>query len=269
MSHLLRSVLAALCICAGQGQAHEFWIEPEAYAIAPGEIAAARFRNGERFKGSTLSWIPRRAVSFEVIDAAGRRDVPARIGDNPAFAMDDLAPGLVTILHETTDTALTYDEFETFGRFAAHKALGDAPARHLARGLPREAVRERYRRYVKALIAVGDGAGQDARRGLRTEFVLGANPYTDDLSGGLPVQVWLDDAPKAGAQIELFDKAPDGTVEVRLHEADDRGRAILPVAAGHSYLLDSVTLEEVEPGAEGDPAWASLWAALTFAVPEG
>ena len=268
MSHLFRSVLAALCICAGQGQAHEFWIEPEAYAVAPGEMAAARFRNGEHFKGSTLSWIPRRAVSFEVIDADGRRDVPARIGDNPAFAMDDLAPGLVTILHETTDTTLTYDDFETFERFAAHKALGDAPARHLARGLPRDAVRERYRRYAKALVAVGDGAGQDARSGLLTEFVLGANPYADDLSGGLPVQVWLGDAPKAGAQIEMFDKAPDGSVDVTLHDADAEGRAVLPVVEGHSYLLDSVTLEEVEPIEDGDPAWASLWAALTFAVPE-
>jgi len=98
--------------------------------------------------------------------------------------------------------------------------------------------------------------------------VTGLNPYTDDTSGGLPVQVFFDDAPKANAQIEMFDRAPDGVVEVTIHRADADGRAVLPVTAGHEYLLDSVTLLPLEPENEGAPIWWSLWAALTFAVPE-
>jgi hypothetical protein len=40
--------------------------------------------------------------------------------------------------------------------------------------------------------------------GLRTELVALANPYTDDLAGALPVQLWLDGEPRRTSQVEVF-----------------------------------------------------------------
>lgn len=273
MSTLSKSFVASLCILAAPLQAHEFWIEPQDYTVAEGSPVTATFRNGEEFAGSAFSYIPSRSVLFDMVTGDTVTEVPARLGDSPAFNLADTVPGLLTIVHETTDSTLTYTEkagrsgWERFVGFAEHKQLGDVAAAHVERGLPQEMPVERYSRFAKALVAVGDGAGQDARRDLRTEFVALENPYTDDVSNGLDVQLFFGDAPKADAQIEMFDKAPDGTVTITLHQTDAEGRATLPVTPGHSYLLDSVTLLPLEPAAEGDPIWQTLWAALTFAVP--
>lgn len=273
MTFPFKPVLAALCIIAAPAQAHEFWIDADDYAVPEGKSVVASFRNGELFAGSALSYIPNRSTRFDMVAGGETVEVPARIGDNPAFDVADLPEGLLTIIQETSDLKLTYTEkdgktgWERFAAFAEHKDLGDVGAAQDARGLPREDPVEQYRRFAKALVAVGDGAGEDARRDLRVEFVVGANPYTDDVSGGLPVQLFFEDAPRADAQIEMFDRAPDGSVEVTLHRTDAEGRATLPVTPGHEYLLDSVTLLPLEVAAEGDPMWQTLWAALTFAVP--
>ncbi|MEM8824108.1 MAG: DUF4198 domain-containing protein [Pseudomonadota bacterium] len=261
-----KSLAVALCILGGGAQAHEFWIEPEAYKVAPGVAVMATFRNGEAFSGSTLSFIGGRSERFDLIQGEAVRAAPAQMGDNPALQLDEAPEGLLIVVHETADQGLTYREWAKWVKFVEHKAFDGVLAAHRARGLPEEGFRESYRRYAKALIAVGDGAGADRDVGLYTEIVAGANPYTDDLSGGLPVRVLLDGAPKAGAQVEMFEKGPDG-VAVTLHRADAEGRVVLPVRPGFEYLLDSVAIEPLEPAIDGDPVWKTHWAALTFAVP--
>lgn len=176
--------------------------------------------------------------------------------------------GLAVVVHVTGDTTLTYSDWETFTRFLTHKDWAPLIDAHLARGLSREKVRERYSRYAKALIAVGHGRGADRETGLETEIVALANPYTADLAEGLPVRVLYRGAPRAAAQVELFAKSPEGAVTVSLHRTDEAGVALLPVTPGHSYLADAVVVRPLEPAADDDPAWESLWASLTFGVPE-
>ena len=267
MSALSKAAMVAICISLGPAQAHEFWIEATDYAVPSGAAVEAGFRNGEEMSGSSLSFIPARSERFDMIMGGETRSVPARLGDNPAFTAADLPDGLLTILHETAEQRLTYTEWAKWVRFTDHKDFAFAQEAHRERGLSEERFVEAYRRFAKALVAVGDGVGSDTARGMRTEIVAGLNPYIDDLSAGLPVQVLLDGAPKPEAQVEMFARAPDGTVQVTLHRADADGRALLPVEAGHDYLLDSVSIEAVEPATEGDPVWLTLWAALTFAVP--
>jgi hypothetical protein len=72
-------------------------------------------------------------------------------------------------------------------------------------------------------------------------------------------------------QVEYFDKDATGVVNVTLHRTDGDGVALLPVTKGHSYLVDAVVMREPEAGsiaAEKGAVWESLWAALTFAVPQ-
>jgi len=145
--------------------------------------------------------------------------------------MDGLPAGLAVVVQETTGRDLTWSAWERFLGFAQHKDLGDVTALQAARGLDREGVREEYFRYAKALIAVRDGAGVDARVGLATEFVALANRYTDDLSAGFPVQLWLGDVARANEQVELFEEGPEGGVTVNLHRTDTDGIARLPSGA--------------------------------------
>jgi hypothetical protein len=193
--------------------------------------------------------------------------VSGRAGDRPALNMTAPHDGLAVVIHETSDHLLTYSEWAKFESFTTHKDFTWAMDQHRADGLPEEGFKERYSRYGKSLIAVGNGEGKDREMGMLTEIVAGANPYTDDVTGGFPVTVLYKGAPRADVQIELFDKSPDGTVETSLHRTDADGHAVIPVDPGHSYLVDSVVMRSLKPQAEGDPVWESLWASLTFEVP--
>ena len=116
-------------------------------------------------------------------------------------------------------------------------------------------------------MAVGDGEGNDVRAGMRIEFVAQANPYFDDMSDGLPLQLWLDDGTRANAQVEVFERAPNGEVTITLLRTDVDGRVSVPAKSGHTYLIDSVALFQLDPVMGGDPVWHSAWASLTYQVP--
>lgn len=99
--------------------------------------------------------------------------------------------------------------------------------------------------------------------------MAGLDPHADDLSGGLPVQVFFDAAPVPNAQLEVFEKNAAGATVATTHGANGGGRAVLPVSPGHQYLIDAVRIERLEPAAPGDPVRVTSRAALTFAVPGG
>lgn len=249
---------------------HEFWIEPLAYQIGTEDMLQGEFVNGQEFEGSELAYLPQRFELFTMSSGMRRSVVENRLGARPALDIAPLAEGLHAISYQSRLSTLTYTEWEKFLKFAAHKDFQDIEAIHDARGLPRSGFDEGYWRFAKALIGVGNSEGSDLRTGLATEFVALDNPYTDDLSDGLRVQLFFMDAVRADAQVELFEKAPDGTVEITLHRTNDEGIATLPVKAGHSYLVDGVILRE--PSAiraeQAEIEWETLWAALTFAVPD-
>lgn len=263
------AALLALLVGAHKGDAHEFWISPEAYRVPAGSAVLANLRVGENLRGAIQSYIPSHFARFETVTPDAALPVEGRIGDIPAFSARDLPEGLAVIVHETTARALTWDDWDRFTAFAEHKALGDVAAMQDERGLDRIDVRETYVRYAKSLVAVGHGFGQDAVVGLRTELVALANPYADDLAGALPIQLWLDGEPRRMAQVEVFSRpVAGGEAALTLYQTDGNGIAVIAVEPGLEYLVNAVALEPVDPSAAGDgPEWRTLWASLTFEVP--
>jgi hypothetical protein len=264
-----RTLVASLCIAciAITAKAHEFWIDPEAHSVAAGAEVVANLRNGQQYEGSALSYIPRNFRRFDYVMGGAVKPVEGLVGDRPAMKVTPEAEGLLVAIHTTTDSLLVWDDWEKFESFLKHKDLTWALAEHDARGLSHEKVRERYSRYVKSLIAVGSGEGDDIEAGLLTEIVALENPYTGEMSDGLDIRVLYEGAPRADTQVEVFEKAADGTVEISYIRTDDKGEVTVPVRPGNRYMLDAVVLRPVEAVEEKDPVWESLWANLTLEVP--
>lgn len=269
---MFRSLALALSLACFPfvAKAHEFWIDPVDHIVPEGGTISASIRVGELYKGSGYSFLPPQFRRFDYALGDTVAPVPGTIGDRPAVTMQAPGEGLVILIHETTDLIVSYTEFEKFRSFVEHKAAPWVLEDHAAKGFPTTKFREVYSRYAKSLVGVGDAAGQDRVVGLLTEIVALENPYTDDMTDGIDVQVFYDDAPRAGEQIEIFEKAPDDSVQVSTVTTDAEGRATIPVRPGHRYMLDSVVLREPAPdlAAAKDAIWESLWANLTFAVPE-
>lgn len=258
----------ALVLATVPAAGHELWIEPVAPWVASEGRIEAHLVNGERFGGTRLSYLPGRIERFELHLGDSAVPVAGRIGDVPALSMPPLGAGLHVALYQSGPSTLRYDSFDKLGAFAAHKDLGDIAAMNAARGLPPAPVTEVYRRFSKALIAVGDGAvaGEDRRFGMDTEFVA-----LDPPVAGAPMRLQLfgPDGPRPSVQAELFDRAPDGTVAVTLLRTDADGIVTLRPEAGHDYMVDSVILRvpETAVAAETGADWETLWANIVFRLP--
>ena len=252
---------------------HEYWLAPTDYQVAADGMLVADIVNGQGFEGNRLPYLPSHVASYEVRLGTEVAAVEMRPGDRPGLNVPALGDGLTIVTQVTTPAKLDYDGWDVFMRFVSHKDLlggaEDVAAQHEARGFSQDEIREAYTRFCKTLIAAGSGAGADIRVGLETEFVAQKNPYTDDLSAGLPVVLYYADEVRENAQIEIFDRAPDGAVSVSTVRTDATGTALIPVARGHEYMLDAVILREPSEAlvAATGAMWESLWANLTFDVP--
>ncbi len=265
----LNSIFASLTVAllTGPVSAHEFWIEPLEYQIQTASEIKAELKVGQEFNGSSYPYRPTQFERFDLV-ADTVTEVQGRIGDNPALNMVAPSDGLIVVVHETKDNRLTYTEFHKFEKFVAHKAFPNVIEEHDKRGISRERFVETYRRYAKALVAVGDAKGADIAVGMKTEIVALANPYTSVLSE-MPVQVLLDGAPRANAQVELFEKDAAGEVNITLHTTGVDGKVALPVKQGYRYLVDAVWAEALPNNdPEKGAVWKTHWAALTFMNPE-
>lgn len=250
-------------------EAHEFWLDPEMHQLAVGDTAIVEIRVGQAFEGSSYSFIPRQFRRFDFAQSGAVSAVEGRIGDRPAVTMPVEGDGLLVLMHETTDSSLVYNEFEKFVSFVEHKDAAWTIDLHRENGFPETGFKEIYSRYAKTLIGVGSSEGQDQAFGLLTEIVALENPYTDDMSDGMDVAVLYENAPRMDTQIEIFEKASDGTVNITTVQTDGAGHATILVKPDHRYMLDAVVLREpsAELTAEREAVWESLWANLTFAVP--
>ena len=261
---LIATSLACISFTA---KAHEFWIDPVDHILSPGEPVVADIRVGEAYEGTAFAYIPQRFRRFDYALNGEIRPVDGTVGDRPALAMEVADEGLFVAIHVTDDQHITWSTWEKFVSFLEHKDLSWGLAEHDARGLSRENVRERYSRYAKSLIAVGEGAGEDVTAGLLTEIVALENPYTDDMSDGLDIRAEYQGDPLKNVQIEVFRKASDGTVTITLERTDEQGQATIPIEPGARYMLDTVVLRPLEVVEARDPPWETLWANLTFEVP--
>lgn len=249
-------------------RAHEVWIEPERFQVEAGAPTSVNVKNGERFIGQALVYLPSDFKRFEQRLGPAAKPIDGRMGDTPTARVTFAKPGLHTLLYRSTASTLSYERWEKFARFVKHKAFKDVSVRHEARGLPRTGFKEVYTRFAKALVAVGHGRGNDQRIGLETEIVAMANPFRT-AGGSLPVQVLYRGKPRTGAQVEIFRKTPEGTVKIETVKTDARGIARVPIEGGAIYLIDAVVLREPSAAVakETGAVWETLWASLTFEVP--
>jgi hypothetical protein len=267
---LMRIFSLLFLLSAVPASAHEFWIEPTAYQIAPDVNLQANIVNGQDFGGTPQVYFPQRFEHFVVISDELAQNVQGRAGDRPALNQPAIAEGLQVVTYQARNATVGYKTWEDFQRFVDHKDFGDILTQHQARDLPEIEFEEVYSRYSKTLIGVGTSIGADSRSGLETELVALTNPYTDDLSGGFSVQLYYRQDIRADVQIEVFEKSNAGDVDITYYRTNAEGIATFPVQAGYSYMVDAVVLRvpSAALAAETGAVWETLWANLTFGVPE-
>lgn len=264
--HAAGALLALACAAAmpRAAGAHEFWIEPLDFTVEPGGEVAADVRIGQDFVGDAFPYVAPAVEDAGIRDSEGDRPLTSPTGALPAVRESVRGPGLDTVWIYTTPEEVLHPEWDEFAEFAEYEGIEYVLEQHRARGLPTTDITELFARCAKALVAVGDGAGEDTPVGMPFELVAEANPYAiaKGEAESLPVKVLWQGEPLADVQIRILRRA--GEIDVSTLRTDDNGEADIPLGDGGTFVLAAVHIVPWDDEAEAE--WFSYWATLTFEV---
>ncbi|MFN0067396.1 MAG: DUF4198 domain-containing protein [Limisphaerales bacterium] len=260
-------LLAAVLTARG----HDFWIEADRFAVPVGQPVQLNLYVGQMlgveeerpFGGDSLR-------RWQLVTAAGPTDMrlAARPGLRPAPRLALRQSGTHLLLQERGPlyVVLEPEKFETYLGEEGLEAIRDERRRTGEAARPG---RERYRRYLKAILHAGEAAGSPddlatRPQGQRFEIVPDTSPAQLKPGATLSARVLLDGRPQPGVLVTLAQR-PEARVARQSARSDERGEVTFTVQERGLSLLRGVHMQRVE-GAE-DADWDSFWAACTFAVP--
>ncbi len=260
--------LAAAALAASLALAHDFWVQPSAFRVAPDTLVTLDLRVGDDFPGEAVARKEERIVSFAAFGPGpGGGDTPiiGQDGKAPAGMARFREPGLYRIAYRGKPTIITLepDKFEAYLREEGLEHIIDERAKLGESAAPG---REAYARYAKSFVLVGDvpSAGWEKPVGLKIEIIPDTDPFALKAGGEFRCRVLLDGKPLAG--LWLGARSPAQSAEVRGARTDARGHAGFVLPSEGWWLIHGVHMARAR-GAEGaEVDWESSWASLTLEV---
>lgn len=262
----------ALCLpllAATPASAHDYWLEFHPATPTPGSEMSAALWLGEHFVPEVQTAIQdARAVSLHHLTRSGDVDLlpRANLGVAPLLRLGVALPGghLLTLERETTHVQL---RARRFNRYLEEEGLRDALAQRKRSGELWRRGTERYQRYLKAFVQVGDEPDGVSTRvlGHRLEVVPERDLATVKAGERLGVRVLFEGRALAGAQVEVFARsAGERAPQAQAGVTDASGRAEFTVRETGTWLVRTVHMQRCI-GCE-QIQWESFWAAYSFAV---
>ncbi|HET6897504.1 MAG TPA: DUF4198 domain-containing protein [Vicinamibacteria bacterium] len=247
---------------AAVASAHDTWMLPRAFHVAPGATVRLGLTSGMAFPRDESAIKPDRVARSGM--RLGGRTVPLRAAaGRHALALSGVAgpAGLATLFVELKPRTLDLTPEQVEEYLEEIGATETAGPKWRARKDRRW--RESYVKLAKSFVAVGDesDASWATPVGLSLELVPESDPSRLRAGQGLVVRVLLDGAPLAGQPVGAV--GPRGSVPAR--PTDETGRVRFDLDAAGPWLIRSTRLDEAG-GAEPLLDWRSRFATLTFAV---
>ncbi len=268
---------AAALLFAQPVWAHDFWLQPRNFRLAPGDQTEFSIQVGHGSLRQPAGIAPERVLQLKTVGPAGmadeRKSLSGKIQD---FSISFPKPGTYIVEMETNHAASDLPAIR-YNDYAKFEGLTPALTLREKTNKTQEPGREIYSRRCKALIQVGDPAPDGAPYvtkplGMSLEIVPDKNPYTLQLGEKLPVHVYYEGRPLSGALVMLTNLEFDAK-ELATHKTDDQGRTLFEVPRTGTWLLNVVWTKPIKgnPDADFDTTFASLtfsfWRAQTVLKP--
>ena len=267
------AIAASVSVSAGGALAHDFWIQPSRFWIAPGGATSLAILVGHG--PARQRWVLRlnRVVALFSVGPGGRRvDHSSKLSQGtyaPDAELTFPAPGLHVIAFENTASAnsLPADRFNDYLRAEGIRPAIEWRRRTGATGQPG---RETYSRRAKALVQVGrPSPGRQTQAtiplGLTLEIVPDVNPYSPGAARALPVRVFYRGRPQPGALVKVTNLDNDEK-PAETHTTDGAGRAVFRLPRSGNWQYNVVWARPIlgNPDADFDTVFSSL----TFGFPQ-
>lgn len=260
----------ALLIGTFPAAAHDFWIQPEQYwsqADVEVPITLQVGHGAERQRSQIRS---NRIASFVAVAPDGTvDDMRARLqlrGAQDDGRLHFREPGTYLVVLQTDDRGRSALPAHRFNEYARAEGLTGALQQRERAGQLTSQAAESYRRVSKAIVQVG---AVDVNRqahvttplGLPLEIVPERSPYAEPLTGELPVRVFFEGQPLAGALVKLTQLDHDAE-PVEMRRTDGAGRATFSAPGNGKWLLNVVWTQPAASLAEVD--FVTVFSSLSF-----
>jgi uncharacterized GH25 family protein len=259
--------------CASSATAHDFWVQPDQYWLAPDVATDMTLQVGHGALRQRSPIPLRRITRYEAISPDGtalnlRDDL--RLGNEAKDGVFKLrAPGTYVMVLETDDRAQVHLPAIRFNDYL--KVEGLTPAIEERQRLHRTDAdgSENYGRCAKSLVQVGPPDASLQKQitktlGLNLEIIPQRNPYAEPRSATLPVLILYEGRPVAGALVKLTNLEHD-EVPFEVHTTDAKGQASFEMPAAGSWLLNVIWTKAQPPTSDTD--FKTTFSSLSFGFP--
>lgn len=260
---------AALLVLPLRLPAHDYWLEPDKLAGAPGDPVNLRLLVGENLKADEEREFQRdRVAQCQLVSAAGRQDLRGTLpeGARPFAQVTLTAAGTNLFVLERLPSSITL-EADQFTAYLKEEGLDQIVAERARHGESGRPGRERYARFLKCYLRAGDGSeaavpALTLRLDIAPVLPAGRPLRAGD---GLDVRVTFDGSPLRHAALFAMTRGPGGAAVTQNLVTDEAGRATVKLTAAGMWVLRLVHMQRA-PAGDLAADWESFWAACTLGV---
>jgi len=249
---------------------HDLYMMPELFVTKAGTVLKVVFQNGDEFPEATSPVKPERLRNTRLVSKAGTAEFEQITAEATRTTAMVKVPGAgLAILTANTIPNFIELDAEKFRSYLEHENLTGTLKWREAHGEANKPGRERYSKYVKSMIRVGDFKDEFFREktGLTIEIIPEASPYLLKPGDKLPVQVLFRGKPAVDVAVEsVWLQAGKAKMET-IGRTDKNGRIVISVKAPGPHRLHAIVMERCTEPAAAD--WESFWASLTFSIEAG
>lgn len=268
----LRFVLVLLtALCALPASAHEFWMQAQPANPPAKSATELSLHVGEYFEGEQLPFTSAYIAALRQYACGEQQDlmrqVPAGVALKP-FKLQLGCTGTHLIAMDSHPSLITLPA-DKFSAYLHDEGLDDIIKRREAMGDATKPGRERFRRNVKALVAINakNKASidtQTAQTAQRLQIVPGQDTLTQAPGSAMRFQVLFEGKPLANRLVKAWYKRAGQTLLIRTR-SDASGNVVFNFPYAGPWMLSVVHMLAATETAEAD--WDSYWGNLTFDLP--
>jgi uncharacterized GH25 family protein len=266
---LALAALATGVVGARPGEAHDFWVQPGDYWVAPQVATSVTLLVGHGPLRQRSPIPVRRIMRFEALGPRGmRKDLRPSLqlqGPRDEGTVAFPEPGTYLLVLQTDARAYSLLPAIRFNDYLRVEGLTPALLFRERTNRANADGSEAYSRQAKTIIQVGAETDPTAPvtrpLGLPLEIVPDVDPYAEPCPKKLPVHVLYHGRPLAGALVKLTNLEHDAN-PIETHVTDETGRAVFNAPRRGNWLIN-VIWTEVAP-ASFDVDFQTTFSSLSF-----
>ena len=261
-------LISMLVMVAAAAHAHDLFLKPDSYFLAPQSKATVRVLNGT-FKESDAAVSRDRIVDLSLIgpnlSAASGESIVWRAEEKVSvMEFQSGVPGTYVIGISTKTRQNTRTGAE-FNKFLEEDGMPDVLAARKRNNELDKGATQRYSKYVRAVLQVGDARSDHYKKSLNhaIELIPQTNPYSLKPSDTIPVLCLSNGKPLANQFVVAGWETSDGQIHSASSRADAKGVVRFKLTSPGKWFVKTIHMEKVsEPGLD----YESKWATLTFEI---